>query len=174
MIKYKLISIWEHVIWTVYETVSDFLYNTYVFSNVWDSDFNRSEVRTYGEAITPVLIRNLKWEQDAESIESICSVAERLGWINVRCHNNRNFRCPLASELFQWLYHDTVVNENVVGLMIESMTQFHSLPVIRTDKEVHDIIRDAMWKISSDSARGELDLLEKYLPSDVILFEFGE
>ena len=48
--------------------------------------------------------------------------------------------------------------------VIFSMHRYNQLPVIRTDEEVYDIIKNILWEISKDIPQGNYTTLTNYLP----------
>lgn len=143
----------------------EFLEDKIIDSRLFEMVFSRREVESkITELSFPVvehLIKILKWD-DRLNYQKHCSDINN--WLlKIKSYKMKNGKRPKQSDYYQWMFHDTVQDEKTISHWVKVLTNYHTLKIIRTDKEVFDSITNILFELSKDLSKDDIKLIQDYL-----------
>jgi hypothetical protein len=83
--------------------------------------------------------------------------------IQVKIVKLKGNKIPKVNDYYAWMFSDLVNESTPIELWISSLNKYHSLKVVRTDKEVYLKLIEIMTKISEDLGKNKLQNIDFYL-----------
>lgn len=133
---------------------------------LFEQAFKRKDIEScitsLANPITKHLIKILKWEDPINYNKHVGDIHEWL--LDIKLLKLKIKNKPKPIHYFKWLFTDYAGTQEIMSQVIFSMHRYNQLPVIRTDEEVYDIIKNILWEISKDIPQGNYTTLTNYLP----------
>jgi hypothetical protein len=128
----------------------EILCEKFINSELFENAFHRQEVEsritylTY--SVVEHLIKVLKWE---DKLNYDTHIRDINSWMfKIQSFILKGNKRPTQKDYYQWMVNDVVQNELNIELWIRGLHRYSHLPVLRTDKEVFDIIKIILYKTS--------------------------
>lgn len=146
--------------------ISDIIIDSILDSRIFEQAFRRRDAETRISSLTisifSHLIKVLKWQDETNYNKNCSNIDEWIRQIQIIKLKGNNK--PSQSDYFQWMFNDVVSNEETVIRNIKSMSRTYILPVIRTDDEVFQIIKNILYQLSYDLPVNKFESILDCLP----------
>jgi hypothetical protein len=142
------------------ELLGEKLSKTSIFEMAFDRKDVEAKITSLSEPITEHLIKVLKWQDDANKQKHLRDIDS---WLyKVQRLKLRKNRKPSNHEYFEWLFTDVVQDEITLSRWIKGMYQYSTLPVLRENDEIFDIIKAIYYKVSFDLETNSFETITDY------------
>lgn len=136
-----------------------------VFHWLYEMAFSRKDIEgkitSLSLPIVKHLIKVLKWQDDQKYDKHLKDINS---WIyDIQGFYIKGNRKPNQYDYFNWMFEDVVRDERTCSRYIKGLHQYHSLPVIRTDEEVFNMIKAILYNVSFDLHINDFDDIRDYL-----------
>ena len=145
----------------IFEIIADRISRTYIFEMAFDRKDVEARITSLSDPVVEHLIKMLKWKDDVNYEKHLGDINS---WIfQIQRLKMRGNRKPSQHDYYTWMFDDVAQNELTIGRFIKGLHRYHHLQVIRTDDEVHDIIKSILYQVSFELSLNNFDDIHNYI-----------
>jgi hypothetical protein len=143
------------------ELIADRISRTYIFEMAFDRKDVEARITSLAEPIVKHLVKALKWKDDNNYEKHLGDINNWL--FQIQRQKLRGNRKPSQNDYYTWIFADVAQNEITISRFIKGLHRYHQLPILRTDDEVHDIIKSIIYQVSFDLQLDKFEDIRDYL-----------
>jgi len=145
----------------IFEIIADKLSKSYIFEMAFDRKDVEARITSIADPIVEHLVKALKWEDPVNYEKHLGDINNWLFQIQrLKMKNNKK---PTQHDYYTWMFTDVAQDELTISRFVKGLHRYHHLPIIKTDDEVFNIIKNILYQLSYDLALNKFDDINHYL-----------
>lgn len=147
----------------LYELLGDFLLELPIVEQAFRRNDVESRVTSIGNQVCKHLIKLYKWDDTVNQNHHVMDIStwlEEIDGLRIKGCNK-----PKPDVYFKWILQDNIPDVREVTKLVKRMNaKYGTLPVVRTDEEVYEIMMQVLLRICNDISMDKFVHAQDYLP----------